>query len=390
VVVVVAIVALVVVSRNIEEARITGEATAAAQQATDLVSTQAAIAQAGTETAVALASPTPTERPTVNAPTLPPTWTPIPEAGVVVQATPLPQPVGLPGILVGWRGRDFGGRGFYQAVYYRLDGGGEFTPISDDTREVTINPADGTRVAYTRFFSAGLTFGIELINLNGTQPESLNLRWQGTTEQIIEQQMSSFSRDGTKLIFASVDANTSTRQIFYADLTAEPGAGVLVRLTQDDADYSYPVLSPDGTRLAVVRNDIFGASPGADIYILDFAARTVVAQLTNNGSEYTESQLQWVNDTQLAYAFASGNDPDTHDIAIVDAGAPGALPNLPGRDPEADDIYPVFSPDGAHMAFVSDRSGQYDIYIINIATQEIFQLTNTPEPDYLGAWYVAP
>src|SRR6185295_18181461 len=121
----------------------------------------------------------------------------------------------------------------------------------------------------------------------------------------------------------------------------------LTRFTNDAGDYTYPEFSPDGTRIAVVRNDVNGANPGEDIQIFDVATRTPVAQVTNNGSDYVESELQWVNDTTIAYAFAPNSAPNSHDIAIAPADASGAIPQLPGRDPNADDIYPVFSPDGA-------------------------------------------
>jgi hypothetical protein len=386
VVIVFAIVAIIIVTRNASQAAAEAQATGIAQQATDLVSTQAAIAQFATETAQALASPTPTPTATFDVPTLPPTWTPVPLPTDPLSAERPPQPVGLPGFLVGWRGLDFSGRGFYQAVSYRLDGSGAFEPIVDSARQVSLNLADCNRVVYTTPFSAGSTFGLQAINLNGTEREEITLRWSGTTEQFIEQDMASFSRDGTKMVFVALATATETHQVYIIDLTLPAGPDAILRLTMDDGDYTYPVFSPDGTRLAVVRNDINGANPGADIQILDIATRTPVAQVTSNGAEYVESQLQWVNDTTIAYAFAPQSTPNIHDIAISPADASNSQAQLPARDLAADDIYPVFSPDGAYMAFVSNRSTQYDIYIVNLATEELFQLTNDADPDFLGSW----
>ncbi len=388
VVLVFACVAIVVVAQNSQRAAEEAQFTAVAQQATDFVVAQQTQNAAGTATQAALVTPTYTPSATVNVPTLPPTWTPVPEATNPAGAQALAAPPALPGFITGWNGRDFSGRGFYQAVSYPLDGGGAFTPITDSARDVTVNPADCLRAVYVGPFSAGSTFGLQAINVNGTQPEELPVRWQGTTEQIIEQEMPSFSRDGSRVVFVSRTADTNTRQIFILDMLAEAGAGTLTRITQDNGDYTYPVFSPDGTRIAVVRNDVNGVSAGEDIIILDAASRSPVAQVTSNLGSYVESNLAWVNDTTLAYAFAPENDPDSHDIAIVPADASGAIPDLPGRDPTADDINPVISPDGAYMAFSSNRGGQYDIYIFDLASDALYQLTNTPEPDYPGAWCV--
>ncbi|MFN8373031.1 MAG: hypothetical protein U0694_09160 [Anaerolineae bacterium] len=388
VVIVFALVAIIGVARNAQEAAAAAEFTAVAQRATDVVSTQIAQDAANTATQAAAVSPTPSPTETSAAPTLPPTWTSIPTESGPAALAALPQPVGLPGFIVGWQGRDFSGRGFYQAVYYPLDASGAFTPIVDSARDVTINPVDCMRVVYTGPFSAGSTFGILAINLNGSQPEELPLRWQGTTEQIIEQQMPSFSRDGSKVAFVSRAADTNTRQIYILDMNAAAGAGAITRFTNDPGDYTYPVFSPDGTRIAAVRSDVNGAQAGEDVLIFDALSRATLAQVTNNLGDYIESHLAWVNDTQIAYAFAPGNDPDTHDIAISPADASGAPPLLPARDPVADDSYPVFSSDGAYMVFSSNRSGQYDIYVFDIAGNQLFQLTNTAEPDYPGAWCV--
>jgi hypothetical protein len=389
VVIVFAVIAIIAVVRGASQAAIEGEATAVAQRATDLFSTQAAEAANATATAQAIASPTPTPTETRDIPTLPPTWTPVPIPTNPEDAPALPAPVGIPGFLVGWRGLDFSGRGFYQAVYYPLDGSGAFTQIVDPARAVTLNLADGNRVVYTAPFSAGQTFGLQAMNLNGTQPEEITLRWSGTTEQFIEQDQASFSRDGTKLVFIALSTATETHQVYIIDMLSSDSATALTRFTMDDGDYSYPVFSPDGTRIAVVRNDVNGANPGEDIVILDVATRSPVAQVTNNGAQYIESHIQWVNDTTLGYAFAPQENRNVHDIAIVPADSSNAQAQLPARDLAADDDYPVFSPDGAYMAFVSNRRGQYDIYIVNLSDEtQFFQLTNTEEPDFLGAWYV--
>jgi Tol biopolymer transport system component/actin-like ATPase involved in cell morphogenesis len=56
----------------------------------------------------------------------------------------------------------------------------------------------------------------------------------------------------------------------------------------------------------------------------------------------------------------------------------------------ADDIVPdaraTWSPDGTRLAFVSDKDGPSDIYILELATGKLSNLTNSPEDDGDPAW----
>ena len=53
---------------------------------------------------------------------------------------------------------------------------------------------------------------------------------------------------------------------------------------------------------------------------------------------------------------------------------------------EWDDIAPAVSPNGGHVAFASNRSGYFDLYILTLASGEARQITNTPEYDSAPSW----
>ena len=52
----------------------------------------------------------------------------------------------------------------------------------------------------------------------------------------------------------------------------------------------------------------------------------------------------------------------------------------------SDDITPSVSPDGNQIAFASNRGGFWDLYILDLTTGEILQLTNTAEYDASPSW----
>jgi len=50
------------------------------------------------------------------------------------------------------------------------------------------------------------------------------------------------------------------------------------------------------------------------------------------------------------------------------------------------DIFPALSPDHTQIAFASNRSGFWDLYVMNIQTGEVMQVTNSPEYDSAPSW----
>ena len=52
----------------------------------------------------------------------------------------------------------------------------------------------------------------------------------------------------------------------------------------------------------------------------------------------------------------------------------------------ARDYWPAFSPDGTKIAFTSDRSGNYDIWVLDLASMELTQITDSRSTDNQPCW----
>ena len=51
-----------------------------------------------------------------------------------------------------------------------------------------------------------------------------------------------------------------------------------------------------------------------------------------------------------------------------------------------DDITPALSPDGKWLAFASNRSGQWDLYLLDLQSGDLNRVTDTPDYDAYPAW----
>lgn len=142
------------------------------------------------------------------------------------------------------------------------------------------------------------------------------------------------------------------------------------------ADEVLPRWSPDGTALLFVSNRSFGRS--RDLYVASANGSSLI-QLTRGMvvGDYAE----W-SPSGSHVAFVSQRDFN-HEVYVVNV-VTGAVTNL-SRSP-AKDYAPVWSPDGAQIAFVSDRDGDEEIYVMTVEDASITQITHNTVYDYDPVW----
>ena len=77
------------------------------------------------------------------------------------------------------------------------------------------------------------------------------------------------------------------------------------------------------------------------------------------------------------------NRDGNYEIYVMnpDGSTPTRLTNI-----SADDINPAWSPDSSEIAFQSDRDGNYEIYVMNADGAEQANLTRNPASDGDPAW----
>ncbi len=149
---------------------------------------------------------------------------------------------------------------------------------------------------------------------------------------------------------------------------------VLRRLTFALDGLVSPAFSPDGARITFVGLD----GGRSDLFVVDVDGQNV-RRLTDD--RFTDRDPQFSPDGRTI-AFTTDRGPDTNFDRLVfgnfrlalfdlEKNEISVLPNQDGKN-----IAPQWSADGKELLFVSDRTGVSNIYSIDVASGDLYRLTN--------------
>jgi hypothetical protein len=250
--------------------------------------------------------------------------------------------------------------------------------LASERRTGSINIApqlspDGRTIAY---LSERDLFGIDLFLADAESGEVLaTLASVGTDAhtdalRFIES-AGTWSPDGTQFAFVVFAGGNNEISILDVD-TRRTVRRIAI---EDIGAIKDPTWSPDGTQIA-----FSGTRAGiSDLYVVDVTTNAV-RQLTND--RFSDFQPTWRPDGR-SITFVSDRGPGTSfdDLTYsqvrlvtydVTTGAIEPLSLFSG----AKHINPVWSPDGASLYFLSDHGGFNDIYRLDAATGDLYQVTN--------------
>jgi Tol biopolymer transport system component len=180
---------------------------------------------------------------------------------------------------------------------------------------------------------------------------------------------SAFSPDGKLLAFS---AQREGRDILYVmDVERRK---TIKRFDVGLEWVTSPSWSPDGRQIVVSGT----ASGLTDLYVIDYET-SALRRLTNDKAG--DLQPAWSPDGKsIAFTTERGDDTDLDALRLgewhiatysVETGQVAVVPGQGGHN-----MNPQWSPDGKSLAFVSDRTGIANVFLVDLETQLHYQLTN--------------
>jgi serine/threonine-protein kinase len=165
-----------------------------------------------------------------------------------------------------------------------------------------------------------------------------------------------FSPDGTRLAFDILDGSAD---VWSYDIKR----GSLDRLTFTPAQESEPVWTPDGRRIVFRKGAGAGTAP--NLYWMRADLTGDVQRLTD--SPWSQYPASW-HPTGKSFAFQQASERTNNDIWILPMDGDEASGWKPGTptpllNSEANEVNPQFSPDGRWLAYVSNATGDFEVYV---------------------------
>ncbi|WP_412062173.1 BamA/TamA family outer membrane protein [Rubrivirga sp. IMCC45206] len=244
-----------------------------------------------------------------------------------------------------------------------------------ETGAINIAPQLSPDGRYVAYLSELDLFGIDLFLADAQTGEVVAKLESATTDPHLDalrfiESAGTWSPDGRQfayVVFAGGDNEIALLDVDRRDVTrriAVEGIGAI----------KDPAWSPDGSTIAFA-----GVKGGiTDLYTVELETGTV-RQLTND--RFADLQPAWSPDgTQIAFSTDRGVGTDFVRLTFAPMGL--ALYDTRTESIETLDLFagskhinPVWSPDGASLYFISDRAGFNDVYRLDVASGETFQVT---------------
>lgn len=225
----------------------------------------------------------------------------------------------------------------------------------------------------------------------------------------------SWSADGRWIAFSSTQQGETGVWVTYT-------GGNYPRYVTSDAPTETegdPAWSPDGTTLAYTASN--GQCGQQDLWIINSDATSAVNVTNTPSCDEQDWGPDWSPDgDHIAYASSRGGEASHVWVMEPDGANPVNLtPDMPGSDYPAwspdgtqiafsfegtiwvmgadgtnrrrlteglHDSMPAWSPDGSQIAFAADRDGDWEIYLLDLSTEAVIQLTFNDDADHSPTW----
>lgn len=198
----------------------------------------------------------------------------------------------------------------------------------------------------------------------GSTSESSAVEFADTTPR--------FSPDGETVVF--VRAQDEDSDILVIDIESRA-----VRTLVDASDYDLdPAFSPDGQQI------VFDTSPNGypQLHLVPSAGGEIepISKVLDGWATFPAWSPSG-DEVVYSCGHPSYEESDLCVLAVT-----GEFRGFLEPKSESQELEPAWSPDGSTVAFSSNRSGDADLYVIDLETDRVTRLTRDPSHDADPAW----
>jgi Tol biopolymer transport system component/PKD repeat protein len=254
-----------------------------------------------------------------------------------------------------------------------LDGSFALNLTANFADDIDPDVSDDGRIVFTSFRDAhidaeGQGLG-EIYTMNGDGSNPVNRSASHLVGGfVVADEQPVWSPDGQAIAFASIDFD-AFGNLFTQIFTMPATGGVPINRSQAPTFDSEPSWDPLGGRIAfsgIRELSELGLPLPPKIYVMNANGNNQIPITSGPGSDL---QANWGTNGRIA--FVSDREGD---LEIFVTTAEGAFPvNITNSN--SNEWRPSWSPDGAYLAFISDRDGGQDLYILEVATLEVRRVT---------------
>jgi Tol biopolymer transport system component len=165
--------------------------------------------------------------------------------------------------------------------------------------------------------------------------------------------VASLAPDGQHFVVSRGEAQTGNNDLWLSDATGKNPT----RLTFNSANDDFPVWSPDGSRI------VWGSNIEGIYHLYQKAASGAGQESLLLKSDYYKFPTDWSPDGRYIL-YREVNPKTKFDIWALPVGSQGSDQKpFPVLQTDANEAAAVLSPDGRWIAYTSDESGRYEIYV---------------------------
>jgi Tol biopolymer transport system component len=196
--------------------------------------------------------------------------------------------------------------------------------------------------------------------------------WSALTTEATDHWNPSISPDGRRVVYQKSTSNFTVPNV---ELWGTP-TGTDLKLVRVAG--SFPALSPDGQRLALVANNF----TRLDVMNLHGAQRKTLY----TGKHRGVFSVSWTHDPeQIVFGVGASFQGPKGEVDLMSVAPDGTgLQQL--TQEKGNDAFPSFAPDGRQLVFRSGRDGNKNLYVMNRDGSGVRQLTQGKWTDTMAHW----